>query len=96
VAPSVNARVDELLVHNADRLDLCRDAVAAGSATAWEVAGELGWTRHGRRRDELGPFDAVLAAFETLCHLDLLVLRGDLVRTDDGLVRHYALPTSAG
>jgi glyoxylase-like metal-dependent hydrolase (beta-lactamase superfamily II) len=96
VAPSVHARVDELLVHHADRLDLCRDAVAAGAGTAWEVAGEIPWTRHERRREELGPFDSVLAAFETLCHLDLLVLRGDLVRTDDGQVRSYALPASAG
>jgi hypothetical protein len=34
----------------------------------------------------------VLAAFETLAHLDLLALRGDLVRTDDGRERHYTLP----
>lgn len=92
VAPSSHARVDELLDHHAHRLDLCRKAVAGGATTAWEVAGELGWTRHERRREELGPFDAVLAAFETMTHLDLLALRGDLVRRDDGIERHYALP----
>jgi glyoxylase-like metal-dependent hydrolase (beta-lactamase superfamily II) len=92
VAPSSHARVDELLDHHAHRLDLCRAAVAGGASTAWEVAAELPWTRHERRREELGPFDAVLAAFETMTHLDLLALRGELVRRDDGIERHYALP----
>jgi glyoxylase-like metal-dependent hydrolase (beta-lactamase superfamily II) len=92
VASSTHVRVDELVDHHADRLVLCRKAVAGGARTAWEVAGELPWTRHERRREELGPFDAVLAAYETLAHLDLLALRGELVRTDDGLERHYSLP----
>jgi glyoxylase-like metal-dependent hydrolase (beta-lactamase superfamily II) len=91
VTASSHARVDELAEHHAERLVLCRAAVAAGARTAWEVAGALPWTRHERRRDELGPFDAVLAAFETLAHLDLLALRGDLVRTDHGNERHYAM-----
>lgn len=90
VAPSSHARIDELLDHHADRLAQCRTAVAGGARTAWEVAGELGWTRHERKRDELGPFDAVLAAFETLAHLDLLALRGEVVRTQDGPEMHYA------
>ena len=92
IAPSAHARVDELLDHHAERLELCRVAVAGGAQTAWEVAGELGWTRHNRRRDELGPFDSVLAAFETLSHLDLLALRGEVVRTDVGPERRYAVP----
>ena len=66
VAPSSHARVDELLAHHDDRLEQMRDAVAGGASTAWDVAGEIGWTRHERKRSELGPFDAVLAAFETL------------------------------
>jgi glyoxylase-like metal-dependent hydrolase (beta-lactamase superfamily II) len=91
VTASSHARVDELLAHHDHRLTLCLDAVASGASTAWEVAGEVPWTRHERRREELGPFDAVLAAFETLAHLELLALRGDLVRTEDGGERHYAL-----
>jgi hypothetical protein len=67
-------------------------AVAGGARTAWEVADELPWTRHARKRHELGPFDAVLAAFETLAHLDLLALRGDLRRNDHGAERHFAVP----
>ena len=92
VTASAHARIDELLDHHAERLEQCTAAVAGGARTAWEVADELPWTRHARKRDELGPFDAVLAAFETLSHLDLLALRGDLVRTDDGSERHYAVP----
>jgi glyoxylase-like metal-dependent hydrolase (beta-lactamase superfamily II) len=92
VTASAHARIDELLDHHAERLDLCAAAVAGGASTAWDVAGEIPWTRHHRRRDELGPFDAVLAAFETLAHLDLLHLRGRLVRTDVGPERRYAVP----
>jgi glyoxylase-like metal-dependent hydrolase (beta-lactamase superfamily II) len=89
VTASSHDRVDELLDHHEERLDQCLTAVVGGARTAWEVAGELPWTRHERRRDELGPFDAVLAAFETLAHLDLLALRGAVVRADDGNERHY-------
>lgn len=94
VTESSHARIDELAAHHDHRLQICLAAVAAGAGTAWEVAGEIPWTRHERRRDELGPFDAVLAAFETLAHLDLLAARGDLVRTEEGSERRYELPTS--
>lgn len=96
VAPSSHARVDELTAHHEERLDQCRQAVVGGARTAWEVAGELGWTRHGRRRDELGPFDAVLAAFETLAHLDLLAADGRLLRSDQDGERRYSLPPEGG
>jgi glyoxylase-like metal-dependent hydrolase (beta-lactamase superfamily II) len=93
VAPSAHARIDELVEHHAERLEMCRVAVAGGARTAWEVAGEIPWTRHHRRREELGPFDAVLAAFETLAHLDLLHLQGRLARDErDGQPREYTLP----
>ncbi len=90
VTASSHARVDELAGFHVHRLDLCLAAVAGGAATAWEVAGEIPWTKRGRRRDELGPFDAVLAAFETLAHLDLLVLQGRLSRTGE-VERRYAV-----
>ncbi|MGH3411592.1 MAG: MBL fold metallo-hydrolase [Marmoricola sp.] len=91
VTESSHARIDELVAHHDERLELCHRAVAGGAGTAWEVAGELPWTRRGRRRDELGPFDAALAAFETLAHLELLALRGDLVRREaDGVARFGA------
>jgi glyoxylase-like metal-dependent hydrolase (beta-lactamase superfamily II) len=91
VTESSHARIDELAAHHDHRLQLCVAAVAEGARTAWDVAGQIPWTRHERRRDELGPFDAVLAAFETLAHLDLLASRGELVRTEEGSERHYAV-----
>lgn len=85
---SSHERVDALLLHHEDRLAACKAAVIGGAATAWEVAGELPWTRRNRKRDELGPFDVILAAFETLAHLELLALRGDLARTEvEGEIR---------
>jgi glyoxylase-like metal-dependent hydrolase (beta-lactamase superfamily II) len=87
---SSHQRVDELLKHHEDRLDACKVAVAGGATTAWEVTGELPWTRRNRKRDELGPFDVILAAFETLAHLELLALRGDLSRTEVEGEIHFA------
>jgi hypothetical protein len=52
------------------------------------VAQQLPWTRRHRKASELNPFDAVLAAFETLAHLELLAARGQLTRAEvDGTVR---------
>jgi glyoxylase-like metal-dependent hydrolase (beta-lactamase superfamily II) len=91
VTTSTHARVDELLAHHDERLARCRDAVVAGCSTAVEVARELTWTRHERRFAELDVFNGALASLETMAHLELLVARGDLIRTDDG-ARRYALP----
>lgn len=71
--PSVHARIDELLAHHETRLTRCLEAVAAGARTAFEVADVLRWTRHEYRWTELPNFDRVLAAHETLAHLDVLV-----------------------
>jgi glyoxylase-like metal-dependent hydrolase (beta-lactamase superfamily II) len=86
VTESSHARIDELVAHHDLRLDQSLKAVESGARTAWEVAGELPWTRHERRRDELGPFDGVLAAFETLAHLELLALQGRVRRLDGATV----------
>jgi len=91
VGMSSHARVDELLVHHDERLDLCLDAVAAGHATAYEVAAELPWTRHGRAMAELDLFNKALAAMETLVHHDLLVARGQLARAVVDGVAAYSL-----
>ena len=85
---------DELVEHHDVRLDHSLKAVESGAATAWEVAGELPWTRHERRREDLGPFDGVLAAFETLAHLELLALQGKIERIAGETVRFEALPTT--
>ncbi|MDP9101790.1 MAG: MBL fold metallo-hydrolase [Actinomycetota bacterium] len=89
VAPSVHARVDELVEHHGRRLAEIERAVEGGASTAFEVAGILRWTRRKHRVEDLDPFNAMLAVFETGAHLELLVNQGRL-RSEllDG-VRHY-------
>jgi glyoxylase-like metal-dependent hydrolase (beta-lactamase superfamily II) len=89
VAPSVHARVDELIAHHGRRLDETEAAAQAGAHTALEVARGLRWTRRAHRLDDLDPFNAMLAIFETGAHLDLLVAQGRLMRTELDGVRHY-------
>lgn len=88
VAPSSHARVDELLAHHEHRLALSLAALDHGPVTGFEVAHELGWTRHERSFDELDVFNQGLAAQETKAHLELLVARGVATRdeTPDGVV----------
>ena len=76
VAPSVHARVDELLGFHDERLTQTAVAVGQGASTPYEVAGLLGWTRRLRRLDELDPFNAMLATLETHAHLVLLAAQG--------------------
>jgi glyoxylase-like metal-dependent hydrolase (beta-lactamase superfamily II) len=91
VTESSHTRIDELVAHHDVRLAQSLRAVESGAATAWEVAGELPWTRRERHRDDLGPFDGVLAAFETLAHLELLALQGKVSRIAGTTVRFEAL-----
>ncbi len=89
VAPSSYQRVDELLAHHEDRLDLCLASLKErGSATSLVVAKDLGWTRHERAFGELDVFSQGMAAMETKAHLDLLVARGQASAVDlpDGVV----------
>jgi glyoxylase-like metal-dependent hydrolase (beta-lactamase superfamily II) len=88
VTDSVHARIDELLRHHEERLSATADAVAAGNSTAFEVTQALTWTRRQRRFAELDEFNQVLAIFETMAHLRVLVERGRLVeRLADGVAR---------
>jgi glyoxylase-like metal-dependent hydrolase (beta-lactamase superfamily II) len=90
VAPSVHARVDELLAHHGKRLDEVESATRTGAHTAHDVAGVLRWTRREHRLEDLDPFNAMLAVFETGAHLDLLASQGRLTMTDVDGVRRYA------
>jgi glyoxylase-like metal-dependent hydrolase (beta-lactamase superfamily II) len=89
-AASVHARVDELLAHHATRLDAAERAVSAGSATAFEAAKVLTWTRRERAFDDLDPFSQMLAVLETAAHLDLLLMQGRLRATVSDGITGYA------
>ncbi len=82
-APSVHARVDELLAHHEQRLSLASDAVARGGSTGLDVAEMLRWTRREHRLTELDQMNRAMAVAETLAHLDVLVTQGRLSATRD-------------
>jgi glyoxylase-like metal-dependent hydrolase (beta-lactamase superfamily II) len=90
VTGSVHARVDELVRHHEQRLEeMAAVAADRGAVTAAEVARSVPWTRRRRSLDELDPFNAMLAIFETVAHLDLLAAQGRLqVAVTDGLRRY--------
>jgi glyoxylase-like metal-dependent hydrolase (beta-lactamase superfamily II) len=90
VAPSVHARVDELLDHHDTRLRQIDETIDRGADTAAGAARRILWTRRGRRFDELDLFSQCLAVTETMAHLDVLALAGRLHRTDLDGVRHYS------
>jgi glyoxylase-like metal-dependent hydrolase (beta-lactamase superfamily II) len=91
VGMSSHARIDELLAHHEHRLALCREAVASGSETAYEVAQQLAWTRREHKLRDLDPFNAGLAIMETAVHLDLLEATHEVLRVDDQGVARYRL-----
>ena len=103
VAPSVHARVDELVEHHDTRLRLIDETIGAGAHTASEAARRMLWTRRGRAFTELDLLGRCLAVTETMAHLDVLVHAGRLSRTEvDGIasytrgVRPPPAPTLSG
>jgi glyoxylase-like metal-dependent hydrolase (beta-lactamase superfamily II) len=87
---SVHSRIDELLLHHANRLEATAKAVENGADTGYQVARALGWTRRERRLDELDLFNRVLAINETMAHLIVLVERGWLAETTIDGVTHFS------
>jgi glyoxylase-like metal-dependent hydrolase (beta-lactamase superfamily II) len=90
VAPSVHARVDELLDHHEARLTEIERHVAAGDATAVDAAAAMTWTRRESKLEDLEGFHKVLAILETDAHLEVLAAQGRVTRTvgADGAARH--------
>jgi glyoxylase-like metal-dependent hydrolase (beta-lactamase superfamily II) len=93
VCDSTHDRVHELLAHHETRLQQTLEAAAAGPVTALQAAGVIPWTHRQRKLADLDPMSQVLAIGETAAHLEVLVLRGQLVRhtTPEG-VDTYTLP----
>ena len=80
VSPSTHARVNELLAHHEVRLGQTLEVASAGPVTAFAAANGLPWTRHKRKFADLDPMNQLLAVGETAAHLEVLVVRGQLVR----------------
>jgi glyoxylase-like metal-dependent hydrolase (beta-lactamase superfamily II) len=97
VAPSVHARVDELVAHHERRLGQCAEVVEEGPVTALQVAGRLGWTRRERPFETLDPFNAALAVLETRAHLELLAAQGRVgCEQQDGVAAYSPVGPEAG
>jgi glyoxylase-like metal-dependent hydrolase (beta-lactamase superfamily II) len=86
----VHARVDALLAHHDRRLVDMADALAAGASTGFDVANQIGWTRRLRKFADLDPFNQMLAVFETVLHLELLVAQGQATVQEIDGIRTYA------
>jgi glyoxylase-like metal-dependent hydrolase (beta-lactamase superfamily II) len=94
---STHARVGELLEHHEIRLAQMYEVAASGQVTASEVAAALPWTRRQRSLTELDPVNQLLAIAESAAHLEVLVARGQLLRSTSGAgVDSYGLPPVVG
>jgi glyoxylase-like metal-dependent hydrolase (beta-lactamase superfamily II) len=83
-APSAHARAAELLEHHEARLGQTLEALdRLGPATASAVAQVLRWTRRRRAYADLDDFNRMIATCETIAHLEVLVLRGQVAVTED-------------
>jgi glyoxylase-like metal-dependent hydrolase (beta-lactamase superfamily II) len=93
VCESTHDRVNELLAHHGTRLEQTLAAASAGPVTALQAADAIPWTRRQRKFADLDPMSQVLAIGETAAHLEVLVIRGQLVRhTSPEGVDTYQLP----
>ncbi len=92
VQDSTHARVRQLLDHHETRLAQTLEAASGGPVTAFEAAGALPWTRRQRKLTELDTMNQLLATGETAAHLEVLVIRGQLIRETAGGVDTYRLP----
>jgi glyoxylase-like metal-dependent hydrolase (beta-lactamase superfamily II) len=80
--------IEERMAFHSDRLDRIGQHVEAGCTTAFEVARRL-WS------DEVAETQSVLAVWEVLGHLDILVNRGTVLEEVDDRGRHHFLPRDA-
>ncbi|WP_375497044.1 MBL fold metallo-hydrolase [uncultured Jatrophihabitans sp.] len=90
VTGSVHERIDELLQHHAQRLEITAEALDHGASTGFDVARATPWTRHLRRFDDLDLFNRIMAINETVAHLKVLVERGLAGEQRLDGVTHYA------
>ncbi|CAJ1581021.1 MBL fold metallo-hydrolase [[Mycobacterium] wendilense] len=85
-------RAAELIEHHRERLTAVADLVARrGSATAYDIAAQMRWTRHDRAIAELNPIHRMVAVLEVMAHLDLLVHRGELAADDSEPVAQFTV-----
>lgn len=77
----LSGRIDELLLHHEERLDLMHGEILDGSKTPFEVSRKV-------FRDDLTLYEHCFALAETLAHLDHLVLEGRAELSENGVVSY--------
>lgn len=75
----LGGRIDELLSHHAERLDLMLSVITSGQKTPFEVSRQV-------FRGDLSLYEQCFALTETLAHLEHLEVEGRAERVEDGLV----------
>jgi glyoxylase-like metal-dependent hydrolase (beta-lactamase superfamily II) len=96
VSESTHTRVNELLAHHETRLEQTLEVASGGPVTAFATAGALPWTRRKRKFADLDPMNQLLAVGETAAHLEVLVARGQLIRSTSAEgVDFYSRPDAA-
>lgn len=87
---STHGRIDELVEHHESRLQQMLASVERGASTAFEVAGDVPWTRREVAFSTLDVFNRMLAVNETMAHLEDLGRRELVAATMDagGVVRY--------
>jgi len=89
VTESAHRRIDELLDHHRERLEVVLNELHAGARTAYDVARAMPWTRKGRRLEELETEHQMSAVVEVDAHLDVLNLLGRVKVEDRDRTRRY-------
>lgn len=88
------ARVDELLAHHEWRLRQIYEIIKeTPGISAYDIAGQVTWRMRARNWDEFPLSQKSFAFSECMAHLDHLLKRGSVVKTEkDGIFGFYALP----
>jgi glyoxylase-like metal-dependent hydrolase (beta-lactamase superfamily II) len=87
---SLQKRVDELLVHHANRLeDVLRIVRAHPHSTGYEIASHMPWSIRAASWADFPPGQRWFAVGETIAHIEHLVLGGKLLREERNGVNTY-------
>lgn len=79
----LDGRIEELILHHEERLDLMHGVLANGPKTTFEVSSRV-------FRDTLTLYEQCFALAETLAHLDHLALEDRAIRMQNGVVSYRA------
>ncbi|MBI2954595.1 MAG: MBL fold metallo-hydrolase [Chloroflexi bacterium] len=85
------ARVDEIIHHHEDRKQRILEALDRGPKTAYSIAKQLTWNVPGNKLLRLEALQQRFAVMETLSHLELLRMEGQVERASHDGVWWYGL-----